>query len=91
MKMTLTVMVESVRASKTDARKFYVDFVFMGGSASFLVNSEEVSRYQGKVGQQMDVSITVRPRSVVIYERPVTLFEPVAIMPEVPGRYQKPV
>lgn len=91
MKMTLTVMVESVRASKTDARKSYVDFVFMGGSASFLVNSEEVSRYQGKVGQQMEVSIMVRPRSVVVYERPVTLFEPVAIMPEVPGRFQKPV
>lgn len=90
MKMTLSVMVESVRASKTDARKSYVDFVFMGGSVSFLVNSDEVSRFQGKVGQQMEVSITVRPRAVVVYERSVTLFEPVSIVPEV-SRYQKPV
>lgn len=90
MKMTLSVMVESVRASKTDARKSYVDFVFMGGSVSFLVNSDEVSRFQGKVGQQMEVSITVRPRSVVVYERSVTLFEPVSIVPEV-ARFKNPV
>lgn len=81
MKLTLKAILESVRTSKTDPKKIYADFLFLGGSASFLVDPSEVGFYQSKQGTEIEISVSVRPRSVVIFERPVVMFEPLSLIP----------
>jgi len=81
MKLILKATVVGVRRGKTDLQKFYVDFVFLGGSSSFLVDPAYAEFYQSKQGCELEITVSVRPRSVVLFERPVVMFEPVSLIP----------
>ena len=80
MQMLLKAYLESIRPSKNDQKRFYADFAFLGGSASFLIPAGDVAFYTGQEGKQLDVLVSLRPRSVVLFDRPVTLFEPVSLV-----------
>lgn len=82
----LQAYLESVRSSKNDPQKLYGDFVFLGGSASLLIPACDVAFYQGQEGKQIDLAVSIRPRSVVLYDRPVTLFELVSLIPRNSGK-----
>lgn len=72
---------EALRSSKNDARKLYGDFVFLGGSCSLLIPPGDVGFYQSHEGKEIELAVSIRPRSVVLFERPVTLFELVSLIP----------
>lgn len=77
----MRAVLEGVRSSKNDSRKVYGDFVFMGGSASLLLPFSDVSFYEGQQGKEIEIVVTTRPRSVVMFDRPTTLFELVSLLP----------
>ena len=81
MYMKMKALLEGVRASKNDARKVYGDFVFMGGSASLLLPFSDVPFYQGQEGKEVEIVVSTRPRSVVLFDRPTTLFELGSLLP----------
>lgn len=78
-KMTMKVVLDSLRASKSEG-KCYAEFFFVGGTASFLVDSEQIQKLRGKEGQELDVVFLMRPRSVILFDRPVSLFETVKLI-----------
>ena len=79
--LKLKAILEGIRASKNDGRKMYGDFVFMGGSTSLLLPFPDVPFYEGQQGKEIEIFVSARPRSVVLFDRPTTLFELVSLLP----------
>lgn len=80
MQMQMKVVLAGLRQSKNGSSKSYADFDFIGGSVSLAVNSSDVPSLAGHEGSEMIILVSVRPRSVVMFDRPVTLFEPVGLV-----------
>lgn len=83
MQVNMKAVLISLRPSKNDSNKNYADFAFIGGSISLPVDPSDLSSYAGREGTEMDIAVSVRPRSVVMFGRPVTLFEPVGLQKNV--------
>ncbi len=79
MLLALKAVLDSLRSSKTEG-KFYVEFSFLGGNTSFLIGEDQASGLRGKEGQEFILSVQVRPRAVILFDRPVTLFEGVKLV-----------
>lgn len=72
----------NVRKSKEN-NTAYVDFLFMGGSISVEIAPDVVDLISGKVGQEMNGVISVRPQVMANrFGRSVTVFEPVCLTGE---------
>lgn len=73
-------MISAVRSGKNDRTKFYADFVFMGGSAALPVAPDQVEICKKMQGQQVKISVALRPRSIAVFDRTMTVFEPVSLI-----------
>lgn len=79
MLLALKSVLDSLRSGKTEG-KFYAEFSFLGGNTSFLIGEDQASGLRGKEGQEFILSVQVRPRPVILFDRPVTLFESVKLV-----------
>lgn len=74
-KMTLKVVLDSVRVQKDDASKRYAEFFYTGGTASVLVDQEQFDKLKSLEGEEFDAVFSMRPRSVTLFGRAMTVFE----------------
>lgn len=77
MEMFIRAFVRSIRSAK-ETDKYYVDFVFMGGSSSLLVDSKHILELKPFEGKEGDFRFLLRPEIVLIYSRPTCVFLPYA-------------
>lgn len=73
--------VEAVRESKQHPGKFYGEFIFSGGSGSYLLPSDDVQFYAESVGKSLQLLVGVRPQQIARFNRVLTVFEPVEVYP----------
>lgn len=78
-RMPLNVIVGSVRPAKEDG-KFYVEFMFLGGHVSVLVDKAQAERLKTASASGFVAVFDMKPRSVVLFDRSVTVFEPIALL-----------
>lgn len=74
MQMMLRALVSAVNVSK-ETGKFYVEFLFVGGSISLQVDSEQGNKLKALEGQENDFLFLARPRQISFYGRPLCVFE----------------
>lgn len=74
-RMTLKVILDSVRASK-DEGKYYGEFLYTGGISSVQLDREQYEKLKIREGDEFEADFQMRPRSVTLFGRSVTLFEP---------------
>lgn len=82
-KMPLNVIVGSVRPAKEDG-KFYAEFMFLGGNVSVLVDKAQAERLKTASASGFVAVFDMKPRSIVLFDRSVTVFEPVGLL-EIPS------
>ncbi len=70
----------SLKAAKDAKSNNYADFIFMGGSVSLPVDAAMFERLKEFEGKQIQCLLECRPRTVVLFDRPVTLFDPVRVL-----------
>lgn len=85
MKITIQSVVSRVREGKenkgnSEKNTYYAEFLFLGGSASVGVDSGQFSRLLPLVGQELVAVFQVSPRSIVLFDRSVTVFEAVKLL-----------
>lgn len=80
--MFLDANLQSVRQSKKDPAKFYGDFLYAGGSGSYLLPGEDVAFYRGNIGKDLQIACSVRIRQISLFNRSVTMFEPFEVLPK---------
>lgn len=73
MKMAIKVVFHGLRESKG---KFYGTFLFIGGSFSVPVSSDQKERLLWFSGQDIEIVFSMRPRLVSMYGRSAFVFEP---------------
>lgn len=80
--LVLDASLQSVRQSKKDPKKYYGDFLYAGGSGSYLLPEKDVSFYQKNIGNDLQIACTVRVRQISLFNRSVTMFEPFEVLPK---------
>jgi len=88
-KMTLKVVLDSVRSQKDDTNKRYAEFFYTGGTASVLVDQEQFEKLKKLEGEEFDAVFSMRPRSVTLFGRAMTVFELSRLL-ELPGNCPPP-
>lgn len=75
LKMSFPVIVSSVRGSK-DGKSFYAEFNVSGGQINLPVDASHTEKLKSIIGTEKVLSFEMKPRNIVVYERPITVFEP---------------
>lgn len=79
--MEIPVTIDSARVSKDDASgDGYADFTFNGGNVNLQVSAEQLKQLSGKVGKDAVCMFRMKPVSVIMYKRSVSVFQPVALV-----------
>lgn len=82
-RMPLNVVLGSVRPSKMDG-KFYAEFFLLGGNISVLIDRSFAEKLKTASSSGFVAVFEMKPRSVVLFDRSVTVFEPVGLL-EIPS------
>lgn len=80
--VVLDASLQSVRQSKKNPAKYYGDFLYAGGSGSYLLPVEDVAFYQSNIGKDLQIACSVRVRQIPLFSRSVTMFEPFEVLPK---------
>jgi len=76
LKMPITIIVESVNASKKGAKYAgYADFLFTGGTANLPVNDEQFKQLKDHVGDNVICEFQMSPVGIIDYGRPACAFK----------------
>lgn len=76
LKMSFPVVVSSVRGSKDDKNVFYAEFNVSGGQINLPVDASHAEKLKAIISNEKVLSFEMKPRNIVAYGRPITVFEP---------------
>jgi len=76
LKMSFPVVVSSVRGSKDDKNVFYAEFNVSGGQINLPVDASHAEKLKPIINSEKVMSFEMKPRNIVAYGRPITVFEP---------------
>lgn len=71
-------IVSSVRTGK-NGKIYCCDFLLMGGSITVLIDPNDETFLNEKIGSEIPITLLTRPRQVVNFGRSVTVFEPTTL------------
>lgn len=76
LKMSIPVVVESLKASKEGAKDAgYVDFLFTGGTVNLSVNEEQFKKLSSLEGDSVECLFQMSPHGIVEFGRPACAFK----------------
>ncbi|MDD5598685.1 MAG: hypothetical protein PHV82_12130 [Victivallaceae bacterium] len=76
LKMSISVVVGSVKPSKEGARDAgYADFLFTGGTVNLSVNEEQLKKLSGLEGDNVECVFQMSPHVIVEFGRPACAFK----------------
>lgn len=66
----------SVRGSKDDKNVFYAEFNVSGGQINLPIDASHAEKLKPIINNEKVMSFEMKPRNIVAYGRPITVFEP---------------
>lgn len=75
--LQVNAIVSSLRTGKNG--KIYCDFLLMGGSITVLIDPNDETFLNEKMGSEIPITLFTHPRQVVNFGRSVTFFEPISL------------
>lgn len=79
-KMSIPVVLVSVRAAKDSKSNNYASFIFTGGSADLAIDSAAFGQLKDSEGLELVAVFQMRPVPMVRFGRSITVFEPIKFL-----------
>ena len=87
-KITIQSVVSRVREGRenkenkvgSEKNTYYADFLFLGGSLSVAIDSDQFNQLLPLLGQELVAVFRVNPRQIVFFDRQVSVFEAVKLL-----------
>ena len=79
-KTTMNSVLARVREDSKTKDKYFAEFLFLGGSVAIPVDVSQSSKLLPLVGRDLLTVFEVKPRSTVLFDRSISLFEVVRLL-----------